>query len=174
MVGRIGSYIAVMVMAAGAGSASAQDRSGEVAAFGLAAASSVAMAAVPELDTLTPDLPRPMAGTTEIESLRRAFGRDRRPGGLVAMYAGLGALNALDVYSTMRALDRGARETNPVVKATAGNLGVSLAVKAATTAGSIYFAEKLWKKNRAAAIVTMAAVNVATAAVVARNLRNAR
>jgi hypothetical protein len=115
-----------------------------------------------------------MAGTTEIESLRRAFGRDRRPGGLVAMYAGLGALNALDVYSTMRALDRGARETNPVVKATAGNLGVSLAVKAATTAGSIYFAEKLWKKNRAAAIVTMAAVNVATAAVVARNLRNAR
>jgi hypothetical protein len=63
---------------------------------------------------------------------------------------------------------------NPLVAPTAGSPGVSLAIKAGTTATTIYFAEKLWKRNRAAAIVTMVAVNAGTAAIVARNLRNAR
>ena len=49
-----------------------------------------------------------------------------------------------------------------------------MAVKAARTAASIYLVEKVWKKNPATAIVTMVAVNVGTAAVVARNFRNAR
>jgi hypothetical protein len=48
------------------------------------------------------------------------------------------------------------------------------AVKAASTAASIYFAERAWKKNRRGTIVLMAIVNGAAAAVVARNLRNAR
>jgi hypothetical protein len=49
-----------------------------------------------------------------------------------------------------------------------------LAVKAVSTAASIYFAERAWKKNRKGAIVLMAAINGVTAAVVAHNLRPAR
>jgi hypothetical protein len=98
----------------------------------------------------------------------------RRPGALVGLYASLAGLNALDVYSTRRALNSGAREVNPVMASTSGNFGAMLAIKAATTTSSIYLAEKLWKKNRAAAIVTMVAVNGATAAIAARNFNNAR
>jgi hypothetical protein len=49
-----------------------------------------------------------------------------------------------------------------------------IAVKAASTAASIYFTERAWKKNRKGAIVLMAVVNGVTAAVAARNLHNAR
>jgi hypothetical protein len=98
----------------------------------------------------------------------------RRPGALAGLYASLTALNALDVYSTQRALSNGARELNPIVASSTGNLGATLAIKAATTTSSIYLAEKLWKKNRVGAIVTMVAVNGATAAIVAHNFRNAR
>jgi hypothetical protein len=38
----------------------------------------------------------------------------------------------------------------------------------------VWLAEKLWRKNRAAAMVLMAAVNVGLAAVVANNYRIAR
>lgn len=98
----------------------------------------------------------------------------RRPGALVGLYGSLAALNVLDVYSTRRALNSGAREVNPVMASASGNFGAMLAIKAATTTSSIYLAERLWKKNRAAAIVTMVAVNGATAAIAARNFNNAR
>lgn len=117
----------------------------------------------------------PAAGTAA--NLVQDFDRariTRRPGALPGLYVSLAALNALDIYSTNRALNNGAREVNPIVAASTGNSGAMLAVKAATTASSIYVAEKLWKKNRAAAILTMVAVNGATAVIVARNFRNAR
>lgn len=119
-----------------------------------------------------PQLARPIAEAAEDEWLRDR--EPKRPAALVGLYSSLVALNALDVYSTTRALDNGARELNPLVVSTSDQLGTSLAIKAATTATSIYFAEKLWKKNRAAAILTMVVVNAGTAAVVARNFRNAR
>jgi hypothetical protein len=120
----------------------------------------------------TPQLARPIAEAAENVYLRRAEARPRRPSMLVGLYSTMSVLNVLDVYSTTRALDSGAREANPLVARTAGSFGSSLAIKAATTATSIYFAEKLWKKNRVAAIVTMVAVNAGTAAIVARNFRN--
>jgi hypothetical protein len=131
------------------------------------AASDVATA----LERGAPPLPRPGAEAAENPFIDRQV---RRPGTLVGLYSSLAVLNALDVYSTMRAVENGAREVNPLVAPTAGSPGVSLAIKAGTTATTIYFAEKLWKRNRAAAIVTMVAVNAGTAAIVARNLRNAR
>jgi len=102
------------------------------------------------------------------------LGTSRRPAALPALYVSLAALNALDVYSTTRALGNGAREVNPVMASTRGNSGVALAIKAATTTSSIYLAERLWKKNRIASIATMLAANGVTAAIVAHNLRNAR
>ena len=100
--------------------------------------------------------------------------RTARPAALPAMYAALGALQALDVYSTRRALNAGAVEANPVMRKATGNAGAMLAVKALSTAGSIYFTERAWKKNRKGAVVLMAIVNGVSAAVVANNLKNAR
>jgi hypothetical protein len=119
-------------------------------------------------------LPRPIVDLSMREYLLRARPPARRPAALPALYATLAGLNALDAYTTVRALQAGAREANPLVAPTAGHFGTSLAVKAVSTAASIYLAESLWKKNRAAAVVTIIAVNGATAAVAAHNLRNAR
>jgi hypothetical protein len=47
-------------------------------------------------------------------------------------------------------------------------------VKAAAGASTIYFAERMWKKNRLGAVIVMAALNGATAAIVTRNQRNSR
>lgn len=99
---------------------------------------------------------------------------EKRPAALPALYAALGALNALDVYSTRKAIGAGAREANPLMRTAAGNSAAMTAVKAAATASTIYFVERTWKKNRTAAILTAVAINGVTAAVVARNLRNAR
>lgn len=98
----------------------------------------------------------------------------KRPASLSVLYGALGALNALDVYSTRRALSAGAYEANPVMGTVSGSAGTMLAVKAASTAAAIYFAERAWKKNRKGAVIVMAVVNGVTAAVVAHNLRNAR
>jgi hypothetical protein len=98
----------------------------------------------------------------------------RRPGALPALYATLGAMQVLDIYSTRRALNAGATELNPVMRRPSGNTGAMMAVKALSTAGSVYFTERAWKKNRKGAVILMAVVNGVTAAVVANNLKNAR
>jgi hypothetical protein len=99
---------------------------------------------------------------------------ETRPSVLPAMYAALGALQAFDIYSTRRALGAGATEANPLARPTVGNSGAMLAVKALSTAGTIYFTERAWKKNRKGAVVLMAAINGVTAAIAIRNVRNAR
>jgi hypothetical protein len=87
------------------------------------------------------------------------------------MYAATVALQALDAHSTLTAIGHGAQEANPVMKGVVGNRGALLAVKAGAAAGTIYIAEKLWRRNRAGAIVLMAVVNGVTAAVVAHNYK---
>ena len=97
-----------------------------------------------------------------------------RPGPLVPLYASFATLQALDVHSTSRALDHGAVEANPMMKGLAGNPTALLAVKAAGTAGVIVASEKMWKKNRAAAVFFMVAANSAMAWVVQHNYRAVR
>ena len=98
----------------------------------------------------------------------------KRPIILPALYVSLGAVQAWDVYSTSAALKAGAIEGNPLVAPIAGNSAGMIALKVGTAATTVFFAERLWKKNRAGAIVMMAAINGATAAVAMRNIRNAR
>ncbi len=98
----------------------------------------------------------------------------RRPKALPALYASFGALQALDAASTYRALDRGASEANPVLKGIASNPGAMVAVKAASFASTVYLAERLWKKNRTAAVVAMTCVNAAYAVIVSHNYRAGR
>jgi hypothetical protein len=98
--------------------------------------------------------------------------RERRPSVLPALYASQIALQALDAHSTYSALNKGAREANPLMKDVVGNKGAMMAVKAGVAASTILLAEKMWKKgNRAGAIATMLIVNGVTAAVVANNYK---
>jgi hypothetical protein len=110
----------------------------------------------------------PMAPPAEHEA------KVERPAMLPALYASLGAMQAWDIYSTRAAVKAGAREGNLAAKPFAGHAGAMLGLKAATTAGTIYFAERMWKKNKVGAIVMLAVVNGATAAVAMRNMRNVR
>ena len=64
----------------------------------------------------------------------------RRPGAMTAMYGTLAVLQALDIYSTRRALNRGGSEVNPLMEKAAGQNASMIAVKAISTATSIYFA----------------------------------
>ena len=97
-----------------------------------------------------------------------------RPAALPALYVSLGAMQVFDVYSTRSALKAGAREANAIAAPFSGNAGSMLGLKAATTVGTIVFAERLWKKNKVGAIVMLAAINGATAAVSIHNMRNAK
>jgi hypothetical protein len=98
----------------------------------------------------------------------------KRPAILPALYVTLGAMQAWDAYATNVALKAGAREANPAVAPFAGNTGALIGAKAAATVGTIFFAERLWKKNKVAAVVMLAAINGATAAVSMHNMRNAK
>ena len=124
---------------------------------------------------------RPIAETAAAKSLAITFPisslyapQVKRPAILPALYATLGVMQAWDLYSTSAALKAGAHEANPTAVAFAGNKGSMLGLKAATTASTIFFAERMWKKNRAGAIVLMTAINGAMAAVATQNVRNAR
>ena len=100
--------------------------------------------------------------------------QEKRPAALPAMYGTLAALHAFDIYSTRRALGANATEANPLMKGASKNAGAMLAVKALSMAGTIYFTERAWKKNRKGAVILMAVINGATMAIAANNVRNAR
>lgn len=93
------------------------------------------------------------------------------PGSLKALYTSYGVLQGLDMWSTILARHNGAREMNPLMNT--GFAGASL-VKGLMTTGTFAAVNSLEKKNRKAAVVTMVALNVVNAAVVAHNFRNAR
>jgi hypothetical protein len=95
----------------------------------------------------------------------------RRPKPLIPLYVSFASLQAMDVHSTSRALGRGAVEANPLMKGVAGNTLTLTAVKMAGSAGVIYAAEKMWKKNRKAAVIFMLAANAGMAWVVQHNYR---
>lgn len=119
---------------------------------------------------------KPVAYTVNLSSPPAAFEQPvpKRPVMLSTLYVSFAAMQAWDVYSTTAALKAGAREANPAAAPFAGNPASLIGLKAVSTASSIYFAERMWKKNRVKAIVVLAAINGATAAVSMHNMRNAR
>ena len=141
--------------------------------------------ATPVLFPVTPITPAPVAVAAAAEQpapvveaqgptfVRASLGSiERRPTVLPAMYATQIALQVLDVHSTYSAIDKGAREANPLMKGVVDNKGAMLAVKAGVAAGTIFLAEKMWKRgNRTGAIATMLVVNSVTAMVVANNYK---
>jgi hypothetical protein len=90
---------------------------------------------------------------------------------LKALYGSYGALQTLDMVSTIKARQQGAREVNPMMT---GSYGQATATKALLAAATLAGVKAIEKKSRKAALVTMVALNVATAAVVVNNYRNTR
>jgi hypothetical protein len=92
-----------------------------------------------------------------------------RPVGLAPMYISFTALQILDIHSTLRAPEFGAREGNPLVGGLLASPPAFVASKAAMTAGLIYVSERLRRRHPRAAVLMMIGLNSAYAAVVTRN-----
>jgi hypothetical protein len=96
-----------------------------------------------------------------------------RPRGAVlpSLYVSLAALQAVDAYTTVTGVRRGARESNAAMTGLAASPAALWAMKAGVTSGSIVLAERLWRsRRRAQAIAVMAAANGMMAAIATRNL----
>ena len=104
----------------------------------------------------------PLSEQKDDDSLMR--GRQRYSTSLLL----LAALQVADAFLTVRGLEAGVHEQNPLMR---GSRGVMAITKVLTTASTIVIAEKMWKRNRIAAIATMVAANAVTAVVVGRNAR---
>ena len=80
---------------------------------------------------------------------------------VVAMQATSLVAQALDVHSTMKALNVGAVEANPLMSGVVKNKAAFIGVKAAMGVGLMYATHKMAKRNKVAAIVTAAIANSA-------------
>ena len=90
---------------------------------------------------------------------------------LTSLQVSFVALQALDVFSTMRGMSHGHTEANPLMRGLAGNSMAMATVKAGAAASTVLLVRRIAKKNRVAAIAMMAAMNTALSVVVVRNLR---
>jgi hypothetical protein len=90
---------------------------------------------------------------------------------LKALYGSYGALQTLDMVSTIKARQQGAREVNPMMT---GSYGQASATKVLLAAATVAGVKALEKKSRKAAFATMLVLNAATAVIVVNNYKNAR
>jgi hypothetical protein len=97
--------------------------------------------------------------------------RSRRSRAVLPLYVSFAALQVLDAQTTLAALDRGAVEGNPMMRGLADNRAALFAVKAGTTAGAIYLAERVRARSPVGALLLMGGLNSLYAAVVANNYR---
>ena len=109
-----------------------------------------------------------VAATAAVEA-RPFVQTTARPAPLVSLYVSFATLQALDVASTRTALRAGSVEANPLVAPFARSPLALTAVKAGVASAMIYASERLWKKNRKAAVLTMIGLNVAYGVAVAHN-----
>ena len=98
----------------------------------------------------------------------------KRPALLSALYVTYAGIQAFDVYTTSESLRWGGREVNPVVAPLSRDMVALSALKAATTIGTIYCVDRLWRRHRVAAVILMAGLNGAVGAVAAHNASVAR
>ncbi|MCC7007762.1 MAG: hypothetical protein IT184_03005 [Acidobacteria bacterium] len=144
----------------------AQDLAHSVPSIASTLASAFVNARAAEDQVAAPILLRPSAGTFETP----------RRGALTlrSMYMATAAMQMLDVHSTVKALDRGGVEANPLMTGLVQHRVAFVAAKASVAALTIYAAKRLARNNRVGAIATMVAMNSAYAMIVANNYRIAR
>jgi hypothetical protein len=93
---------------------------------------------------------------------------------LPALQVSFGALQIMDVVSTTRALNAGLSEGNAAMRGVVERPLAVAAVKAGATAATVFLVNRMARKNRAAAILTMVAINSAYSVVVVRNFQAVR
>jgi hypothetical protein len=111
--------------------------------------------------TSAPQADGPVAATN-------ASGRRSRHA-ITSLYAGFVATQALDVHSTLRALNAGHKEANPLMRWATSSPAAFVGFKTAATAGTLLVIERVRKKHPVRAVFLMAAVDTAYAFVVAHN-----
>ena len=97
--------------------------------------------------------------------------RPQRLGVMLPLYASFAGLQALDAHSTLRALQSGGSEANPLMRNLADRPAALYAVKAGVAASAILLTERLRPKHRVAAIALMAALDSVYTMVVVHNYR---
>jgi len=98
-----------------------------------------------------------------------AAAQSPRPVALIPLYVSFGALQGLDIHSTMQARTAGGREVNPLLTATGGSTLSLVLTKSASTAGVVFGTERLARSHPKTAMLLMACLNGTLAAVVAHN-----
>jgi len=88
-----------------------------------------------------------------------------------SLYATTAVMQALDVHSTLRALDRGGVEANPLMAGVTKNKAAFIALKAGVAFSSVMAARNMSKRNKVAAVLTLVAINSAYAMVINHNYR---
>lgn len=126
-------------------------------------------APAPSVDWSIETAPRLVTALSGAPEMRTVAGG--RPALLPALYVGLASLQAFDAFSTRHSLARGAAEANPVMRGVVRNKALLWGVKAGMTVGPVVLAERMWRKNRVAAVVLLAAINGVQAAVAMNNAR---
>jgi uncharacterized protein DUF5658 len=107
--------------------------------------------------------------TTAAPIVLQAPAAAHRPSVLVPLYVSFATLQGLDIHSTLRAPEFGGREANPIVGGMLGSPAAFVAAKVGMTASIYFVSERLWKRNRTAAVLTMIALNSTYGALVAHN-----
>jgi Domain of unknown function (DUF5658) len=114
-------------------------------------------------------LPRPVTAGVDLTQPSKS------PGGsnalMTSLYASTATMQVLDVHSTFKALDRGATEVNPMMSGLVENRAAFITMKVAMAAAAIYAASRVARHNKAAAVVTLVAMNSAYAMIVSNNYR---
>lgn len=101
----------------------------------------------------------------------------RRPGPSTLMnslYISTAAMQALDVHSTLKALNAGGVEGNPLMSSVTGNKAAFIALKAGVAFSTVMAARHMSKRNKVAAALTLVAINSAYAMIVNHNYKVAR
>jgi hypothetical protein len=127
-----------------------------------------------ELEPLLPSTPRvDFSALPSPDRLSRAQPptfASARPRSLAPLYGTFAALQAADAITTIKALQNPQRrEANPLIRPFARSVPAMLVLKGASTAVTVVAVEKLWRKNRVAAVATMVSINVGYAILVSRN-----
>ena len=90
---------------------------------------------------------------------------------LLPLYSGFVTLQALDAHATFRAIDAGLVEQNPVMRWSTAHPTAFVSIKAAATAGTIFFTEKFRKQHPKGALALISVVNATYAFVVMHNYK---
>jgi hypothetical protein len=115
----------------------------------------------------------PVALTTD--QLPVTFNSDyRRPGPshlMRSLYVTTAVMQALDVHSTLSALNNGAIEANPLMTQVSKNKAMFIALKTGVAVSTVMAARNMSKRNKIAAVVTLVAINSAYAMVIRHNYK---